>query len=434
MNTTIVFAEIARAVPYFIDTVLPHLKSELFSDDADRAVFKILTGHRDKYGQPPSVAEARAYADKIEDQDTLEEATALIDAIYKVESIPSPEYVKEEAQQFIRIQTYAIANEKTNKAIMDGKGEDEIRAHLENAKVAWDFKFAAETCRGLRLDPVTICQMEQDNPPRMYLKSIVGGPSMARKELAILFAEATGGKSGSLTHIGCDFLRQGMNVLYITLENSEWEANRRAVSNLIQHDKQKLRDLTPAEVGARLPLEHRNLRVVYYEPHSSHAGDFELCINNFIRIEGFVPDVLIIDYLGRCGAQKPQGKSATEYQIFGAVSGELRSLAIKYNMLVWTAGQLNRDANGKRPTRKNISDSLKMLENADVALLLAPENGTKLLYFKTEKNRNDENNCTEMILESDWSMMTLRNIDDPNEVLNNMNMKPAKRKSKAWSK
>ena len=406
----VILGELSRGNQKFTAISLPHLTSALFPDKRDQLVAQILVDHIRQYKTPPSLAEARiALGETRLNQDTFDESFALLTAVYSPLATPvNDEWLQTNFEKFTRKRRLEICLQKASDAISDDK--DPV-VHLEKALLAHEFKLEATSCDALSLD--SGFRSIRTKPPRISLKSLVRFPSVALKELSVLIGETGAGKSAFLTHIGCDLFRQGYKVLYLTLENTDEEVLQRCMANIYDCELDKLKDLSESDFAFRLPSNWRDLRIKEFDA-GSHAGHFEAYIKDQIRIHNFKPDVLIVDYVGECSPMKKQNNNSTMYEKGGDCMQELKTIAKKYDMIVWTAAQTTREGTGAEASLKNTSESMRINHIANTIVSFAPdEKDNQRLLFTTLKNRNVKRSDQSFVLIADFSKMTFHDCDDP---------------------
>ena len=167
----------------------------------------------------------------------------------------------------------------------------------------------------------------------------------ARREVFIWVAPTGVGKSIMLVNTALVNVLQGKNVLHISLENSEKVTGHRymgaftnipiALKNKKEEDiKDKLRKVKASADGG-------DLFITYFPTDTVSVREVELTIKELKRQHGFVPDVLVVDYL-ECLLSKNPFKNKDEYGRQKAVSAELRALAATTNTCLFSASQTNR--------------------------------------------------------------------------------------------
>ena len=179
------------------------------------------------------------------------------------------------------------------------------------------------------------------------------------------------GKSLYLVNQGVISLIEGRNVLYVSLEMSEDKIAQRfdSVMTLInqrtlptQQDNLKKRlDVFKTE------FPNGQLRIKEYPTGLAKVGTIRSYLSQLKNYEGFVPDVLIVDYLELLESSR----EAPEYLAQEMLARELRGLAVEQNFLVWTATQTNRQGrNVNIITDAELGDSYGKFRTMDYAISL----------------------------------------------------------------
>ena len=76
---------------------------------------------------------------------------------------------------------------------------------------------------------------------------------------------------------------------------------------------------------------------------SAHAGHFDALIKELHLKKDFVPDIIFIDYLNICVSQRYRaGSNVNSYTVVKSIAEELRGLAVKYNVPIFSATQTTR--------------------------------------------------------------------------------------------
>ena len=200
-------------------------------------------------------------------------------------------------------------------------------------------------------------------------------------ELNIVMAPTGVGKSIFLVNMAFAALWQQKKVLFITLEMSPEKVGIRLDIRFtgIPYDELCTRQ---AELKGRLEIfkEQTNKLVLKKFPSAmATVDDFRALLLNLGRVQGFVPDLVIVDYLDII---KPHGLNAVEspYIAQGQISKELRGLASEFDLCLWTATQSNRGSVDKNVlTIADKADSFRAVADADVliGLMRTPEEVTE---------------------------------------------------------
>lgn len=198
------------------------------------------------------------------------------------------------------------------------------------------------------------------------LDDLIGG-GVSPGEIAVVIAPPGGGKSMALVKFGATALLDGKNVVYYTLELSEEVVGQRfdaCITNIKlnhvweypEYIKEQLEGV--AELGGSLRIKEFLEGGVTVNTIKAHLKTLE--------IEGFVPDVILVDYLG---LMKPLGSYAEKRHGLTDIAESLRNIANNYRVPVLTAHQTNRSAiQEERITTAHIGESLGIIATVDLAL------------------------------------------------------------------
>jgi archaellum biogenesis ATPase FlaH len=166
------------------------------------------------------------------------------------------------------------------------------------------------------------------------------------KTLNIALAGTGVGKSLFMCHCASNFLTQGQNVLYITLEMAEERIAERIDANLMDVTMDDLHDM-PKQLYDDKMTKLRSkttgqLIIKEYPTASAHSGHFKSLINELSLKKSFKPDVLFIDYLNICASSRFKGGNISSYFYIKAIAEELRGLAVEFNLPIFSATQTTR--------------------------------------------------------------------------------------------
>lgn len=158
------------------------------------------------------------------------------------------------------------------------------------------------------------------------------------------------GKSLILCNFAADYVLQGKNVLYVTMEMAEEKIAQRIDANLIDIDLDEYdkvpRDWFVKQVGRVKERCGGKIKVKEYPNGQAHAGHFRHLIKELELKEGFKVDVLIVDYLNICSSARYKAGSQPRHLIVGAIGQEIRALGQEFKIPTWSATQLNREGFG----------------------------------------------------------------------------------------
>ena len=278
---------------------------------------------------------------------------------------------------------------------------DEIQKILfEEMDFGFDFGENSDDCEKLIDEHIDYLANPDSKIPtnwKMLDEMTHGGFLRDGKCLCVFMAQAGLGKSNILSNLGYNFLKQGLDVLVISMEMSQ-NVYMRRFDSLIS----KL-EIDALGFGNNVPVlkskltdffksTHSRLSIKEFPPGSKSSRDIAMFIDNIVEQKHHKPDVVIIDYLNLI---KPNGKSSkgesSMYEDGKAVSEELRKLSYDFNIPVITAVQCNSSGYGTADIgMQNISESRGIAHTADFIAGLYQtdeERDTGIFHMKILKNR-----------------------------------------------
>ena len=178
-----------------------------------------------------------------------------------------------------------------------------------------------------------------------YFNRITKG-GVPSKTLNIALAGTGVGKSLFMCHAASNWLQDGKNVLYITLEMAEERIAERVDANLFDVTIDDLhampKDMYESKVKKLQNKTLGQLIIKEYPTASAHSGHFRALLNELSLKKTFKPDVVFIDYLNICASSRFKGGNISSYFYIKAIAEELRGLAVEFDMPIFSATQTTR--------------------------------------------------------------------------------------------
>lgn len=211
------------------------------------------------------------------------------------------------------------------------------------------------------------------------LDADLGG--LAPGELGVVMAPPKFGKSMFLNTVAYYTVSVGGTVVYISLEMSEEELLDRfdaAVSRvtikrlseqatLVEQRVQAFQQATA--VGA--PLGCGQFVVKFFPSNSVSARDLDHYLQSLRTSQGIHPTLVIVDSGDFCVPSFGRGRNDNSYETLGAVYTELKGLAGKWQVPVWTGSWTTRESVEKTNIGMNdVSSSFKKVGVSDVGLAI----------------------------------------------------------------
>ena len=374
------------------------LKPEYFKENADKQVFIEIQKHITEYNSPPS---KEVLSVKLNNREDLNET-----AFKNCEELLKTLKAKTDDEQWLTEETERWAK---NQAVYNGivqsisilEGKDKVLSkdaipeiltealaisldksighnYLENGEDRWEFYH----------------KKESKIPFDMVMLDKITNGGIAPKTLTVLLGGTGVGKTLVKTHLASQYIKQGMNVLYITMEMSEERIAERVDANLLDIDIGDLHMLSKDDFKKRLDkLNVGKLIVKEYPTAGAHVGNFRALIRELKIKKDFVPQVIILDYLNICASSRVKwAANMNTYIYIKSIAEEVRGLAVECNVPVITSSQLNREGySSSDPDLSNTSESFGLPATADLMLaIIAKDDGTGVnnqILFKQLKNR-----------------------------------------------
>lgn len=245
-------------------------------------------------------------------------------------------------------------------------------------------------------------------------KLLYGG--LNRKEMILFSANSGGGKSIVMANLGINLVEQGLNVLYISLELFEDIVAKRFDSMVTGVSQQDWNNRT-TEIAQKIETKRGTVGNLFikYMSSGTNCNAIRSYIKEFEIQTGFVPDVLIVDYLDLMGTNERMGADNV-FEKDKKSSEELRNIGSDYNMYIVTASQQNRSAVGVSDTNhSHIAGGISKINTTDtyISILAGPiQMAAGEILFKLLKTRSSDGVGETIALK--WDRVTLRVADPTN--------------------
>ena len=217
-------------------------------------------------------------------------------------------------------------------------------------------------------------------------KDILNG-GLGAGEIGVVVAATGVGKSHFLTMLGCNAMRQGVDVLHYTMELSETATGLRYDSNLCDLDSNTVIENKVSVLETYKQKKLGRLIIKGFGPNSASIYTIRSHIER-LDVRGFRPGLLIIDYADIMKSTRAYDSLRHELKL---IYEELRGFAEEKKVPVWTASQSNREGSTSDVVDlTNMSEAYGKARVADVVLSLSRKaheksNGHGRLYVA--KNR-----------------------------------------------
>ena len=338
----------------FARKVLPFLRTDYFSDNTEKVVYKEVDEFINKYNSLPThealiinLTESK----KLTEQE-VRNSIELIQNINQHKDEPTEmKWLVEQTEKFS--QDKAIYNAiMESVSILDDKGEKKAKGEIP--KILSD-------ALGVSFDPNVGHDYIDDFSNRydlyhkvesrikfdldIFNKITKGG--LPIKTLNVALAGTGVGKSLFMCHVAASCLSNAQNVLYITMEMSEEKIAERIDANLMNVTMDELHVMSKEDYVRKfgvLKNKTQGKLIIKEDPTAAaNALHFRALLQELLLKKSFKPDIIFIDYLNICSSSRIKpGGSVNSYTYIKSIAEELRGLAVEAGLPIMTATQTTR--------------------------------------------------------------------------------------------
>ena len=185
---------------------------------------------------------------------------------------------------------------------------------------------------------------EQRKPFSLEMFNKITGGGLPNKTLTVALSGTGGGKSRWMCHEASFDLKQGRNVLYITLEMADWRIAERIDANVLDIPINELCKLSKEDYKRHVDMVKTigKLIVKEYATASASTLNFKHLLSELKLKKSFVPEIIYVDYINICVSSRVRRGVSSSYEYVKAIAEELRGLAVESNVPIITATQTNR--------------------------------------------------------------------------------------------
>lgn len=251
----------------------------------------------------------------------------------------------------------------------------------------------------------------------------VSGGGYDPKSLVIYAGEQNVGKSIWLANDAANFVRMGHNVVFITAEMSAQKVLKRIGANLLdipmmEYDQKSVnRDFMKRRLEkiSRGLLPPGKLFIKEFPTSQGSVLDIEAYLKDLQESQDHKVNVLVVDYINILSNYRNPNTENT-YMKIKQIAEDLRALAVKRDMLVISATQLNRGAwDSTEIKMENIAESAGLAHTADVMYALIQDSmmhANREYWLKVLKIRDGQGKGSRCRFNINYDNMRLTETDD----------------------
>jgi len=376
-NEFVILSSLAHDEDYARKTLV-HIKEEYFQDETQRVIFSTLRDYIQKYQTRPSKIEVgiNLRNDSRLNEGQTDDAIAALEELFEVYPNRSQEWLIETTEAWCKNQ--AVYN-AIQKAIGIYQGEDK---HLTTNAIPDILKDAIAVCFDNRigLDFYEDAEKrfefytnpENKLPFHLDILNEVTDGGVTKKSLNLLVAGTNVGKTLGLIDMSAGYVKNGINVLYISSEMREELIMKRFDANMMKVPVNDIAALGKERFMNRIEVirqkSYGKFKVKEYPPGACTAVHIRNVVDDLKIKCGFVPDVIVVDYLQITGSYRVKFGSVGSYYYYKAVAEELRALAVELDVAMWSAAQFNRGGmNATEVGMEDVAESVGIMFTVDGA-------------------------------------------------------------------
>lgn len=258
------------------------------------------------------------------------------------------------------------------------------------------------------------------------------GGGLRPKQLGIVLGATGKGKSVVLTIIAHKVATiERKRVWIITNELSLEELTERFMSRMTGTNLNRIiKDPAVAYRGLGRHWRDRlneRLRITEMNREAS-IDEIESEMMKWINLHGWKPNVVVIDFMERMKPALSGYHRDKEWQWLGGIAKDLIRFAKRHNILVWTAGQFNREAlksDKEEMSMAMTQSSIRHLQEATAVIgmdqleMFNKDDETQIMKLKPLKMRQSAMTARAVYLKCNLNKMNITNIEvDPQESSN----------------
>lgn len=407
------------------------LKEKYFSVTANKKIFDMISEYYSEYHAVPSLVDIITMTKDVANKDFRKEIAEALQKINDSKVIDNPEFFNSEVVKFVKNAIFLEGTLLAAEGIQ--KKSDNLMAKAMSILDEREHVMIDESL-GLDFDDVEsmISYFSERNIGILtehteFNKRL--GTGFLPGTLSVICAAQGVGKSLLMCDMISGFIKNGKNVLLVSLEMSEKEMMKRIYANVFDIDVNHFSDLsktsgelenfsdpvTKTQILSKYDSfkvgDRGKLFIKEYPTGSFSASMLESLVKKYQQQKNVKFDVILVDYLGIAKSDRVS-PSAGLYSYVKAIGEEFRAAALNLGVALISASQLNRSSVNQVENVDNskISDSMGTAMIADFILFMLQSEEMKEnsnMILKVTKNRFN-GRTDQWIMDIDYPKMRFR--------------------------
>lgn len=327
--------------------VVPELNEDWFINVDHKYIINSIIDYNTKFSTMPNIIEMKRL---LTDQRTVDEFNNCM-------NIPDAEvntpYILDEIQTFVRKRLLRSVGMEISKYCTDGKSKISF---ADESAYAESFTFDTKIGFSFFEEPEVIYNGIVTNEKLFpcgckTIDELIGG-GFHEKSLNLFMSPTNVGKTLIMCSVAASLVLAGKKVLYVSFEDSELKIGQRIMQNLFDITQAELYSLSKDAYGKMWKkmssqIGHNKLVIKEYTEGTINALALRALIKELKEKKDFVPDALIVDYIG---CMIPNGRvnaNENDNSKLRDICAQVRGIGMDMGIPVISAAQSNRGGYGK---------------------------------------------------------------------------------------
>jgi len=378
----------------YFKSVIPYLKPSYFSKPGTSELFSTIKEIYLEYGNTPSLKDIIISVKDLPKR-VKDEVVPVLKEVSSSDKRINYDLLIKKTEEFISrsIHTEALL------LGAEAMGEDNKDKLLESFRLSEEaLKVSLDEDFGTNIDQIEEAIDTYQDDEIQLLTGIdsfdyMVGKGYKTKTLHTFLAPPGIGKSATMAAYASQFLKQKKDIVVFSLEMDEFEWLKRVYANIVDipiTDLENISKTVILEKWNSIKGDLGTLTIKEYPSFTASALTIENFLDKYAAKTGINNPIVFVDYLGLMNSSR-LAANTPPYEYIKSITAELRSIAQKLDIVIFTAHQLNRSAIGNLEAgQEAVSDSagISMFSDSMIFLLQTKEMkelGELVVNF--EKNR-----------------------------------------------
>lgn len=359
----------------FAKKVFPHLKPEFFPDYEQTYLFKLIKQYVIQYKGFPTLSTIKIELTNKKDvnENLFKSISELIEEIFTNKLDCELEWLVKNTESWCKERAIYNALIKSIEYHEEKKNLESIPELLRKA-----LQVGFESSCGIDF----FDEKDIENRLKSYKEKIkkyssgiekidvITGGGLETKSLTVIFGGSGIGKTAAMVAISANMVRNGEQVLYISLEMSKEKISQRYEANFFNECINDIKDIEQSDFKSRInkikEKQVGRLIIEEFPPASINTEHIRGLLDELELKKNFKPTVIVVDYINLMRSSRFNGDNL--YSTVKSICEELRGLAVEKEICMLSATQANRQGNDSKLSDldvTNVGESKGLVDTVD---------------------------------------------------------------------